>query len=187
MFAWFTMSREVYVENIQMTATVPEDLQISLGNLAKNDHSAIAVESDGISLANSTGVLLGDADDGLATAPVNSWDWSNSADISAYYEFGKLMPASSRDGAVVYYTADATGTGRTVNDVAKYFAANNASGAFKTGGTAAPGNNEDSAKATLHAYTARNAAGAVTDDWATIQMDIKKLQVGILQMMMDIM
>lgn len=165
-YAWFTMSREVSIENIQMTATVPEDIQISLGNLAKNDHSAVAVESDKISLANSTGVLLGSADDGGATAPVNSWDWSSSADISAYYKFGKLMPASSRDGAVIYYTADATGTGRTVNDVAKYFAANNASGAFKTGGTAAPGSDEDSAKTTLHAYTAKDTNGVVTDTWA---------------------
>ena len=76
-YAWFTMSREVTVENIQMTATVPEDIQISLGNLAKNDHTAVAVESDKISLANSTGVLLGSADDGGATAPINSWDWSS--------------------------------------------------------------------------------------------------------------
>jgi hypothetical protein len=164
-YAWFTMSREVEVKNIQMTATVPEDIQISLGNLAKNDHSAVAVESDKISLANSTGVLLGSADDGNATDPVNSWDWSSSADISAYYKFGKLMPASSRDGAVIYYTADATGTGRTVNDVAKYFAANDASGAFKTGGTAAPGTNEDSAKTTLHAYTTKDTDGTVTDTW----------------------
>ncbi len=152
-----------------MTATVPEDIQISLGNLAKNDHSAVAVESDKISLANSTGVLLGAADDGGAAAPVNSWDWASSADISAYYKFGKLMPASSRDGAVIYYTADATGTGRTVNSVAKYFAANDASGAFQTGGTAAPTSGQDSAKTTLHAYTTRSAAGAagVTDTWAT--------------------
>lgn len=140
-----------------MTATVPEDLQISLGNLAKNDHSAVAVESDNVSLANSTGVLLGSADDGGATAPVNAWDWSSSADISAYYKFGKLMPASSRDGAIIYYTADATGVGRTVNDVAKYFAANNASGEL------------NNAKTTLHAYTSRNAAGeaGVTDTWYT--------------------
>jgi hypothetical protein len=164
-YAWFTMSREVEVNNIQMTATVPEDIQISLGNLAINsDKTTAAAEADNISLANSTGVLLGNADDGGATAPVNSWDWSSSADISAYYKFGKLMPASSRDGAVIYYTADATGTGRTVNDVAKYFAANNASGPFKSGGTAAVGAGEDSAKTTLHAYTSRDATG-VTDTW----------------------
>ena len=32
-YAWFTMSREVEVQNIQMTATVPEDIQISLGKI----------------------------------------------------------------------------------------------------------------------------------------------------------
>ena len=31
-YAWFTMSREVEVQNIQMVATVPEDIQISLGH-----------------------------------------------------------------------------------------------------------------------------------------------------------
>ena len=33
-YAWFTMSREVEVTGIKMTASVPEDLQISLGKLA---------------------------------------------------------------------------------------------------------------------------------------------------------
>ena len=30
-YAWFTMSREVEVTGIQLAATVPEDIQISLG------------------------------------------------------------------------------------------------------------------------------------------------------------
>ena len=51
-YAWFTMSREVEVNNIQMTATVPEDIQISLGNLAINsDKTTAAAEADNISLA----------------------------------------------------------------------------------------------------------------------------------------
>lgn len=161
-YAWFTMSREVEVTGIKMTATVPEDLQISLGAIYKADNSAIAVEGDRLSLANSTGTIYGS--DGTAAQPQNSWDWASTADISKYYQFGKLMPASSRDGAVIYYTADATGTGRTVNDVAKYFAANNASGSLKTGGTVAPGTGEDSAKTTLHAVTAKTGE-TITDTW----------------------
>nr|MCR5147533.1 hypothetical protein [Eubacterium sp.] len=32
-YAWFTMSREVEVKNIQLTATTPEDIQLSLGEI----------------------------------------------------------------------------------------------------------------------------------------------------------
>lgn len=164
-YAWFTMSREVQVTGLNMTATVPEDLQISLGAIYKADNSAIAVEGDKLSLANSTGTIHGD--DGAAAEPTNTWDWASSADISAYYQFGKLMPASSRDGATIFYTADATGSGRTVSSVAKYFAANSGLTAWTTGGTAAAGSSDDSAKATLHAITAKNGAAknTTTDTW----------------------
>lgn len=148
-YAWFTMSREVEVSGIQMAATVPEDLQISLGQLAiANDNTTAETSENGVSLASSTGVLFGSADNGKATAPVNSWDWSNSADISAYYQFGKLMPASSRDGATIFYTADATGVGKSVSSVAKYFSANNALTPSNTGASTT-----DKANATLHAKT----------------------------------
>lgn len=165
-YAWFTMSREVEVTGINMTATVPEDLQISLGAIYKADNTAIATESDNLSLANSTGTIYGS--DGTAAAPQNSWDWSNSADISKYYEFGKIMPASSTDGATIYYTADATGTGRTVNAVAKYFAANSALDAFQSGGTAKATAGQDVARTSLHAITAKDgAAKASGDTWKT--------------------
>ena len=36
-YAWFTMSREVEVQNIQMTATTPEDVQLSIGNLGDGE------------------------------------------------------------------------------------------------------------------------------------------------------
>lgn len=166
-YAWFTMSREVEVKNIQMTATVPEDIQISLGKLAINSDNSTAVTetNKAMSLANSAGVLY----NGSATTPENSWDWSSSADISAYYQFGKLMPASSRDGATIFYTADATGVGRSVNPVAKYFAANSGEDAFQTGGTDAATSGQDKANATAHAVTARTAAGAdnISDTWKT--------------------
>lgn len=155
-YAWFTMSREVEVTGINMTATVPEDLQISLGQLGKDYGNVAAIESDKVSLANSTGFLTytsGNADNGNVAPPANTWDWSNSADISAYYQFGKLMPASSRDGATIFYTADATGSGRTVNSVAKYFAANSALTPSNTGDSST-----DKANATLHAKNAADDA-----------------------------
>jgi len=165
-YAWFTMSREVEVKNIKLTATVPEDLQISLGALAIDTNNATAVTeaNKAMSLANSSGVLL----NGTASDPGNaSWNWSSSADISAYYQFGKLMPASSTDGATIYYTPDATGVGRTVNSVPKYYAANSALDPFKTGGTAAASGTDDVASTTAHAVVARTAAGAegINDTW----------------------
>ncbi|MEE5994149.1 MAG: hypothetical protein V3G42_13090 [Oscillospiraceae bacterium] len=45
------MSREVEVHNIQMTATVPEDIQISLGAIGASNAEAGSKESDG-NLAN---------------------------------------------------------------------------------------------------------------------------------------
>lgn len=152
-YAWFTMSREVEVSGIQMAATVPEDLQISLGQLGNTYGSTAATEENKVSLANSTGFLTyatngSSADNGQVAAPTNTWDWSNSADISAYYQFGKLMPASSRDGATIFYTADATGVGKSVSSVAKYFSANSALTPSNTGAS-----NTDYANATLHAKT----------------------------------
>ncbi len=113
-YAWFTMSREVEVNNIQLTATTPEDIQISLGTIS--DHSVST------SLAKNTGYLA--VSEGKATAPsTNDFDWSNTADISHYYSFGKLIPASSDTGASIFFTPDANGIGQTVKTDAKYYTA----------------------------------------------------------------
>ena len=93
-YAWFTMSREVEVKNISMTATTPEDIQLSLG--------AIGSPSEANSLAANGGYLS-------SAIPAMDTDWANIADISHYYRFGKLIPASSTDGANVFFTADSAG------------------------------------------------------------------------------
>lgn len=140
-YAWFTMSREVEVKNIQMTATVPEDLQISLG----------AVTSG--TLQASTGTLT--RSDNATTAPRNTGtssdnpDWNNTADISSYYLFGNLLPASSTDGTALFFTPDATGDGSTVKaSGARYY------NALATGGMA-----------TLHAKTTDDKNKANNDKW----------------------
>ncbi len=107
-YAWFTMSKEVEVKNIQMTATVPEDIQISLG--------AIGSASETNSLAKNGGFLT-------ANAPASDYDWSNIADISNYYAFGKLIPASSTTGLNVFFTPDASGVGRTMKTGATFYQA----------------------------------------------------------------
>ena len=137
-YAWFTMSREVEVKNIQMTATTPEDIQISLG--------AIGSPSETNSLSNNGGFLT-------AAAPAVDTDWSNIADISNYYGFGKLIPASSTDGLNVYYTADAAGVGRTLKTGAKFYQAAAGATQYQPGGTTAwTSGIANSTAATAHRY-----------------------------------
>ena len=141
-YAWFTMSREVEVNGIKMTATVPEDLQISLG--------AISGGSDDINLAKSTGFLVSTSD--VVTAPVDSndkypFDWSNTADISAYYDFGKLIPAGSTNGENVFFTPDAAGVGKTMKETAQSYAA--------VAKVAPDTTNVDSPAATAHVKTSQ--------------------------------
>jgi hypothetical protein len=161
-YAWFTMSREVEVKNIQMTATVPEDIQLSLGQIGTNATTA-ADAASGKSLASSNGVLMegstgSTASDGSVHAPENDWDWSNTADISAYYQIGKLIPASSTDGANIFFTPDADGVGKTVKSDAAYIKANGATvggaGAEESGTGAGSG----TFKATLYAKTTESDA-----------------------------
>jgi hypothetical protein len=130
-FAWFTMSREVEVKNIQMTATVPEDIQISLGQIGTTaDVTALSTKTADGSLAMNTGFLMNTS--GVVTAPRedgtanNDIDWANSVDVSAYYGFGKLIPASSTTGQNIIFTPDANGVGKTVKSTAKFYQAANA-------------------------------------------------------------
>jgi len=143
-YAWFTMSREVELKNIQMTATVPEDVQISLG--------AITDSSDTVKLANDKGVLTMVSN--AATTPATDYDWSNIANVGAYYQFGRLIPASSTDGADIFFTPDAKGDGKTVKEGAKYYQADGANAATY--------------KATSHAYTSDEKGSSVVGaTWAT--------------------
>lgn len=107
------MSKEVEVNGIKLTASVPEDLQISAGwgtgNLALKTTNGAAdasfVEVAGTSRTLSVGAPSEDA---------GSTDWKNSIDISDFYTFGRLTPATSISGADIYYTSDATGEGKTL-------------------------------------------------------------------------
>lgn len=141
-YAWFTMSKEVEVKNISMTATVPEDIQLSLG--------AITNAGEDVSLAKNTGFLTG----ATATTPASDYDWSNIADISNYYGFGKLIPASSTDGLNVFYTADASGVGRTLKTGAKIYQAAAGATQYQPGGTTAwSAGIGTSTATTAHIYT----------------------------------
>ena len=162
-YAWFTMSREVEVTNISMSATVPEDIQISLGRIGTIDNGTISAstkETDA-SLANGKGGLVNTS--GAVADPELDLDWSNIADVSEYYQFGKLIPASSTNGTNIYFTPDANGVGKTVSDDARYYAA-------ALGGTAQPdkasGDNVKNRNATAHIINSKNGA-TVNDTWNT--------------------
>lgn len=90
-YAWFTMSREVEVTGIKLTATTPQTIEISLGN--------------------GTG--------GTVEAPTNETKdndlWMNSVATGSVYDtFGKLIPASSVDDNTLYYTTNAIALGKDV-------------------------------------------------------------------------
>ena len=103
-YAWFTMSKEVEVTGINMTATVPDNIQLSLGYGQKTGALTAIGSNDGMKLVK---------------APENndmSEDWSNNVAFYDYYKVPKLTPASSNTGSAIYTTNDANGVGKTVNE-----------------------------------------------------------------------
>ncbi len=166
-YAWFTMSREVEVSNIQMSATVPEDIQISLGRIGTISGGTITASTSeaAASLANGLGGLVNT--NGVVTAPAEDWDWSNIADISEYYQFGKLIPASSTSGANIFFTPNANGNGQTIASGATFYAANDATNIL-TAKTEADvtGTGSNPLNATAHIINSKSG-GVVNDTWST--------------------
>ncbi len=173
-YAWFTMSREVEVRNIQMTATVPEDIQISLGKVYGDSAASAASTSESYELTNSTGWLKLNSSTGMAEAPRegksgetgfdknHELDWSNTVDISAYYAFGKLIPASSTDGENIFFTPDAAGVGRTLKAGASFYQA--ATKKTATAENTISGGGTGKFNATAHIYGA-DKQDAQTHEW----------------------
>lgn len=97
-YAWFTMSREVEVTGIKLTATTPQTIEISLGKATTGNTLTAGQE---------------------ATAPgTDETLWSHTAATgSVYKDFGKLIPASSVNGSDMFYTVKATDNGKKVSDV----------------------------------------------------------------------
>lgn len=170
-----------------MVATTPEDIQISLGKIYSNNSKTTASESESFTLGGGTGWLKLDSTSKMAEAPRgvsvsgttytadahDELDWSNIADISAYYEFGKLIPASSHNGVNVFFTPDAAGSGRTLNAQAKFYQAvagltpnlwKSAANTFASDGTGA------SAQATAHIY-GDDKTNATTHTWGVYDED----------------
>ena len=118
-YAWFTVSREVEVTGIKLTATTPQTIEISLGQATTSNTLTHGVE---------------------ATAPNSDDMWTHTAATgSVYQDFGKLIPVSSVDGFNMFYTEKATENGKKVSDVPNPFTkAETAVGwEFKEGGKSA--------------------------------------------------
>ncbi|MBQ9542281.1 hypothetical protein [Ruminococcus sp.] len=150
-----------------MSATVPEDVQISLGRIGTISGGTITAstkESDA-SLANGKGGLVSTSSG--VTAPSEDWDWSNIADISEYYQFGKWIPASSTDGSKIFFTPNANGNGQTIAQGATFYAANDATNIL-TAKTEADvtGTGSNPLNATAHIINSKSG-GVVTDTWST--------------------
>ena len=119
-YAWFTMSREVEVTGIKLTATTPQTIEISLGKATTGNTLTAGQE---------------------ATAPgTDETLWSHTAATgSVYKDFGKLIPASSTDGTNLYYTTKAKENGKSVditgaNAFTQATENNNAGWTFQTAG-----------------------------------------------------
>ena len=98
-------------------------------------------------------------------APTDAWDWSNIADVSEYYQFGRLIPASSTNGTNIYFTPDADGSGQTIKTDAKFYtAASGGTAQTESTDTLGSGAGSKSLMATAHIINAKNG-GFVTDKW----------------------
>lgn len=120
-YAWFTMNKEVQVTGLNMTATAGRSLEISLGEITGNVHTN--------------------------TAPTyNSESWQKLIAVSDYYDsIGKLKPASSNTGNIIYTIPDADvyGGGTKVKSTTTITAATKAESAEMVLKTGAAGETAD--------------------------------------------
>jgi hypothetical protein len=130
-YAWFTMSKEVEVTGIQMTATVPATVELSLGYGQSGNTLTGKTGTDGIELVK---------------APENSdtsLDWSNTVAFYDYYAAPKLIPASSINGSSIWSTTDADGVGKTVKADGTSTAATKGTLTLVSANTSTPNNSAD--------------------------------------------
>ena len=110
--AWFASNREVSGDNMQISMETPEYVQISPG---KTTDVVLNAQGDLLVLSNSGAVSEPDVS--------SDYDWSNYLDVSNYYCFGKLIPASSVSGEQIIFTPDAVQTGRELKGDARFIRA----------------------------------------------------------------
>ena len=117
--AWFASNTKVNGTNMSVITQVPDGVKISLGHLKSTDNIHFAIdfdENDAIKLPVTS----------------NDKDWFSEIDISNYYSFGRLVPASSVSGEQIWYTADAKGNGRKLKSTRTFYRADITPGANAT-------------------------------------------------------
>lgn len=98
-YAWFTMSKEVKMTGLNMTATVSEGIEISLASITGSN----SLNFSGASYYEENHPKDDDNEKG----------WKSSVIVGQYYEkIGKLKPASSIDAEHLFYATDASDKGR---------------------------------------------------------------------------
>jgi hypothetical protein len=110
-----------------MSAVVPEDLQIAIGDEGEGANARKLLSANATLDGTAAGEIV--YADGAQvfgktvkapTTDANSNDWHNSVDFSTYYHSAMLYPSSSTDGNYLFKTADATSQGETVSNSAKF-------------------------------------------------------------------
>ena len=127
--AWFRMNKIVSGEGVSVFMNVPDGVQISLGRTGVNANGAVSDRA-----VNDPDDLLWlepdeNGENWKIVAPRNNedgdaYDWSEWINVSNYYTFGKLIPASSVSGENILFTPDAVGNGRKIITVANFYLAN---------------------------------------------------------------
>lgn len=144
--AWFASNKEVSGSNMQVITEVPEYVQISVGRTSDR-------------IVNDAADLLALSQQAVQapreTAEAGSYDWSNRVNISNYYRFGRLIPASSDSGRYILFTPDAAGAGKNLKSQPRFFRADGGNdGDIKTvQGIAQNVADTDPLMATAHVFT----------------------------------
>ena len=136
--AWFASNPKVSGTNMSVTVRLPDSVKISLGQ--KN----------------------GDYLVGYDIAPVSESDWVEQIDVGSLYSFGRLIPASSKDGKYILFTPDSNGNGRGLEAGYKFYVAT---------GKADNGNKTDGDLKLYHVYHNNSEAFATGEP----QGDLDKL------------
>lgn len=108
-YAWFTMSKEVSVTGLDMTATSSGGIEIALASVTGSVNN--------INFSGDTYYKEGHPKD-----DETELGWKSAVVVGNYYkDIGKLMPASSTDGTKLFYATDASNGGKTASKFADVF------------------------------------------------------------------
>ena len=119
--AWFRMNKKLESTGMQVTMAMPEMVQVSLGRTNGSAQNAVYPDEGDSLLVLEGGVVQSPRNNVQDASDV--YDWSQYIEVSNYYAFGKLFPASSDSGEHILFTPDGADSGRELQDRARFFRA----------------------------------------------------------------